>query len=190
MDDTGACGEPTLEGDRGHLLEREAVSRGLWLVTSPPAARVVIELVPAGEAIAGGPSLEIPPGGGHEARRWEHGVFGGAVLRAPTAPVTLQGRAGGTRDARGLGGGCIGWIGVVADHVVALDELQTLTWRAASTEAISLVVIGPQGERFCPESAVGTQPRVEGRFAAGLYEVYVGSLRPEGDPPYELVVHR
>lgn len=95
-------------------------------------------------------------------------------------PRTLTGTSGGSVEARSMGrshyGPCVGKIDGTADHVVTLTrDFRFLRLHVLSDEDTSLVIRGPDGLR-CNDDADGLNPVVEGRWPAGQYEVFIGSV--------------
>lgn len=121
-----------------------------------------------------------------------------AALRAPQSSQTARGdqtiatfgTSGGDVDTSYLGttddGPCVGWATVLPDHIVEVDEDSSLEFAVASGRDTALLVHGPGGWR-CNDDAVGTDPAVGGRFAAGTYRVWVASYS-RGFHDYELSV--
>jgi hypothetical protein len=95
-------------------------------------------------------------------------------------PRTVTGRSGGNVEAQSMGrsnyGPCVGKIDRTADHVVTLtSDFSFLKLHVLSDEDTSLVIRGPDGLR-CNDDADGLNPVVEGRWPAGRYEVFIGSV--------------
>lgn len=128
---------------------------------------------------------------------------GAVAAGEPYQPITLEanflpdpaigtGRSGGPRDASEYGttshGPCVGQISTSADHVVTLRaDFSFLRFRAFSDGDTSLVIIGPRGEQYCNDDAVGLDPAIEGAFSAGVYQVFIGSVGGQ-DSDYRLEI--
>jgi hypothetical protein len=95
-------------------------------------------------------------------------------------PRVLTGTSGGVVEAQIMGrshyGPCTGKIDRTADHVMNLSsDFSFLKLHVLSSKDTSLVVRGPDGLR-CNDDADGLNPVVEGRWPAGQYEIFVGSV--------------
>lgn len=92
-------------------------------------------------------------------------------------PAVLTGQSGGSVNASSLNGACIGQVDSTPDHTVTLqDSFSYLRFDASSSGDTSLVIRGPNGTYYCNDDTVGLNPRVDGSFSAGDYEVYVGQV--------------
>ncbi|ACL73676.1 hypothetical protein Tgr7_2601 [Thioalkalivibrio sulfidiphilus HL-EbGr7] len=134
---------------------------------------------------------ELPPGAslpGSASGDYE------SVVLAPgfePDPRILTGTSGGGTDAASMGssyhGPCVGKIDGTPDHVVTLsNEFAYLKLHVLSDADTSLVIRGPDGLR-CNDDTDGLNPVVQGRWPAGRYEVFVGSVA-EGFHRYRLRV--
>jgi hypothetical protein len=95
-------------------------------------------------------------------------------------PQTLSGVSGGPHDASALGttpfGPCAGSIATRPDHLLTVEEpFEYLRIRGFSDGDTSLVIRGPDGQVYCNDDAVGLDPQIEGSFAAGVYQIFVGA---------------
>ncbi|MEM6957634.1 MAG: hypothetical protein AAF411_01490 [Myxococcota bacterium] len=106
------------------------------------------------------------------------------VALAPgfSAPMILEGRAGGTTDASSLGDGCIGNIGSDPDHVFELSAaIPNLRFYAHASEDITLVIQRPDNSYICNDDTEELNPVVTmDSFPPGTYKVWVGSYAAEG----------
>lgn len=107
-------------------------------------------------------------------------------------PAVATGLAGGERDASQYGstthGACVGMIDNTPDHTVTLQsQFDFLRFRVHSEGDTSLVILGPNGSRFCNDDAVGLDPMIEASFVTGEYQVFVGAVS-EGFPEYRLEI--
>ncbi len=99
-------------------------------------------------------------------------------------PQTLSGVSGGPHDASALGttpfGPCAGTIATHPDHLLTVEEpFEYLRIRGFSDGDTSLVIRGPDGQVYCNDDAVGLDPQIEGSFAAGVYQIFVGAYGGE-----------
>jgi len=104
----------------------------------------------------------------------------------------VRGTSGAAIDAEDLGqsltGRCRGWIATRPDHLVTLTTaFDYLRVEAAAGQDTTLVVRGPQGLMCDDDGAGHHNPRIEGAFAPGVYQVWVGSFRRGRQAPYELL---
>lgn len=119
------------------------------------------------------------PGGAGENLRLSRGF-------APD-PSSVRGTAGGARDGAQLSEQCRGWIADKPDHeLVLVDDFPYLRLDVQSTEDTMLIMRGPGGVRCDDDSGGAHQPRIEGRFNAGRYALWVGSFQPGEYTRYEL----
>jgi hypothetical protein len=101
-------------------------------------------------------------------------------------------RAGGPQDISSYGdsavGPCRGFIPTSAQvRLVVTADNTDLVLRARSRRDITLLVSGPDGT-FCNDDAVGTNPVMVRRFAAGNYDVYIGTYEAGQTPRASLGV--
>lgn len=84
--------------------------------------------------------------------------------------------AGGPVDANRFDDRCRGWIAAQPDVLVrASRPFAELVVMAASSDDITLLVVGPDGEARCGDDDDGTHPVVRGFFEAGTHRVWVGA---------------
>lgn len=108
-----------------------------------------------------------------------------------TSPVRLSGTAGGDDRATRLGvspdGVCTGWIPAAPQHTLTLTDAQALRVAVTAPADTTLVLRGPTGLR-CNDDASGHDPAVLGTFAAGTWQVYVGTYERTARTAYTLTV--
>jgi len=97
-------------------------------------------------------------------------------------PYVVQGVSGGAIHATQLGYAdpCRGWLAQRPDHVLELtsDVPYLRIDVAAGGGDTTLVVVRSDGTSWCDDDGSGSvDPRVTGYFAAGRYEIRVGSYR-------------
>ncbi|MFW5878211.1 MAG: hypothetical protein ACOCVR_00195, partial [Myxococcota bacterium] len=102
-----------------------------------------------------------------------------------------SGHSGGPIDASKHGstadGPCVGMIDDSPDHTVVLtSSFSYLRIQAISDEDVSLVIKGPDRMR-CNDDSNGLNPKIDGSWPAGTYQVYVGSVA-SGNHPYTLAI--
>lgn len=103
------------------------------------------------------------------------------------SPHVVTGSSGGSVQANGLGGNCVGHISATPDHLfTALGHLAHLSIAARSSEDITLVVRRPDGTFLCNDDSEGTDPMVSGPFPPGVYRVWVGSYSSGSNGAYTL----
>jgi hypothetical protein len=121
---------------------------------------------------------------------------GGANLTLDTGfspdPATATGTSGGSVDASSLNEDCTGWISASPDHVLELrSAMPRLRIMALGTEEGSdttLVVRRSDGTYLCNDDSDGLHPMVEGAFAQGRHEIFVGSYQEGARQAYRLGV--
>lgn len=102
-------------------------------------------------------------------------------------PFMTNGTSGGQISAGSLDGSCRGWIAPRPDHILqANTAFNYLRVEGGSGEDTTLVIRGPFGLRCDDDSAGNRNPRVEGYFPPGRYEVWVGSYTQGTYAPYSL----
>lgn len=90
-------------------------------------------------------------------------------------PAVLQGRAHGARPASSLAPQCAGFVGDAPNHVLVLDtRFGFLRMFATGPADLVLAVRASDGSWLCSEDRFGAHPSVEGVFAPGRVEIWVG----------------
>jgi hypothetical protein len=127
-------------------------------------------------------------------------LSGGALLAALPAqaqnvtvspgfaePLRASGTAGGLVDGSTFGPNCVGQVKTAPNHVITVTQaMPHLRFDVSSVDDATLIITGPN-VTMCNDDAVGLAPRLEGPFAPGTYNVFVGSYYG-GDFAYELQV--
>lgn len=151
--------------------------------TADPAPAPAAEApAPAAEAA---PAAAAAPAGG-----------GGAVMTLTTGfapdPSTASGTSGGTTEAATMNDECAGWVSASADHVLELGAafpmLRIMAHGTEEDSDVTLVVRRPDGTFLCNDDSEGFDPMVEGEFAAGRYDIFVGSYEEGAHQAYVLGV--
>jgi hypothetical protein len=91
----------------------------------------------------------------------------------PAQTTTLTGTSGGTaRDA-----GCAGSIADAPNHQVKIAQDSNLTFALEGADDATLLILGPQKQRFCVQADKVSQGKIEipGRWSRGTYDVFVGT---------------
>ena len=106
--------------------------------------------------------------------------FGVVALAAGFSPNPriLGGTSGGRMRASQLDGACEGWISSQPDHHMHLNSaFEFLRVYVQSGGDTTLIIRGPLPETGvrCNDDRYGTNPAIEGTWAAGLYHIWVGS---------------
>lgn len=115
--------------------------------------------------------------------------FGTVTLEAGFVPDphVVSGTSGGNIDASTLSAGCSGWVSSTPDHILdARGAFSTMRILGHSSGDVTLVVQKPDGSYLCNDDAEGTDPVVEGSFAAGSYRIWVGSYEQGRNAQYRL----
>lgn len=94
-------------------------------------------------------------------------------------PQIGRGITGGDMDAARFGEGCTGSIHVQPDHVMTVTSQVDLHIIVESDVDATLVIVGPGSNRCDDDSAGGLDPAIRGRFAPGIYQIYIGNLGDE-----------
>lgn len=121
---------------------------------------------------------------------------GGATISLTTGfapdPAIATGTSGGTVEASTLSSDCAGWVSSSPDHVLelgaAFPRLKIMALGTEEDSDVTLVVHRPDGSYLCNDDSDGFHPMVEGQFAAGRYEVFVGSYEEGRHQAYRLGV--
>ena len=98
--------------------------------------------------------------------------------------------SGGSIDARGLGGSCVGFVADAPD----VDLQYTADGRALTISVVAeadttLVINGPDGRWYCNDDANGFNPSVTfSRAQSGLYDIYVGTYASATNQPAQLMI--
>jgi len=100
--------------------------------------------------------------------------------------------SGGDIEATYLGatatGQCLGHTGVAPSHVVQLaGDADYLRFDVQGQGDPTLLINGPEGW-LCSDDVAGLMPRIDGSFPAGTYRIWVGSVRPDDEQGYVLLI--
>lgn len=115
-------------------------------------------------------------------------TFGNAALSAGFTgdPYIVQVASGGTYDASGLGGACVGMIASAPDFQLTYSAGSLpLTLSVNSSSDTTLIVNGPDGRWYCDDDSgnLGSNPMVRfSRPTTGTYDIWVGSYAGRGAP--------
>jgi hypothetical protein len=120
----------------------------------------------------------------------DQGSYGGFRIVEGTGHGTLEGTAGGTREATDISPGCSGYIAMTPDHVLTLEDELTLRLRVESREDTTLVLQGPDDTVHCNDDTDGWNPALRETLPPGVWSVYVGTYAPSKYPDYKLHVSR
>lgn len=125
-----------------------------------------------------------------DVRAQEQAAEGVTIARGFTPdPLRLEGTTAGGTPLSGRAPGCRGYVGERPDQVVELgSRFGFLRFFVTSRENVTLAVHAPDGAWHCSGRPLLGAPREEGAFAAGRYEVWVGSASPNRQVAYELNV--
>mgnify|MGYP003574492047 CR=1 FL=1 len=104
-------------------------------------------------------------------------------------PRMLSGTSGGGMSASTMGGSCRGWITPNPDHQMFLNT--PFNWLRVFVRAsgdTTLVIRGPMPSMAtrCNDDRFGTNPAIEGAWAPGQYNVWVGSYGSGQNHPYQI----
>jgi hypothetical protein len=91
----------------------------------------------------------------------------------PAQTTTLTGTSGGpARDAA-----CAGSIADAPNHQVKIAQDSNLTFALEGADDATLLILGPQKQRFCVQADKVSQGKIEipGRWSRGTYDVFVGT---------------
>ena len=105
-------------------------------------------------------------------------------------PTTARGLTRGRVPSRRLGlpDACPGFWSAEPQHYVTLAHgVPYLRMEVLADRDTTLAVVTPDGHVWCDDDSAGEQnPRLEGRFPAGTYAVYVGTFQRNERTRYEL----
>ena len=103
-------------------------------------------------------------------------------------PHIARGQAGGPSEGRTMAPHvplCRGWVPAAPQHTITLttpfERLRVIVNAQADT---TLLIRGPDGQYRCADDNDGLNPIVEGAFAPGSYQVYVGAYSQGASTPY------
>lgn len=103
-------------------------------------------------------------------------------------PSTARGQAGGALEASTLAAGnpmCRGWVPATPQHtLMAQTDFSNLRIIVNAAQDTTLVVRGPDGQYRCADDDEGLNPIVQGAFAPGAYQVWVGAYQANTTMPY------
>lgn len=115
-------------------------------------------------------------------------VHESVIYDAGDGIVRMQGRAGGSANARELGEtGCVGYTHADPDHIVTLTDRLDLEFSVQSNLDTTLVMHGPHGWR-CNDDAYDVYPAIDGSFPPGTYRVWVGTYDSLDSDDYLLTI--
>ncbi|MBO6936340.1 MAG: hypothetical protein JJ863_15320 [Deltaproteobacteria bacterium] len=90
----------------------------------------------------------------------------------------------------GLPAACPGfWSGEPQHYVTLQQDMDYLRVEIAAHSDTTLAVVTPSGQVWCDDDSAGNQnPRLEGRFPAGTYAIYVGTYQQNDRTRYALAM--
>jgi len=103
-------------------------------------------------------------------------------------PSLVRGQAGGPVEGRALAPSvplCRGWVPATPQHTITLTTAFTRLRVIVNAQAdTTLLIRGPDGQYRCADDNDGLNPVVEGAFAPGTYQIYVGAYSQGTSTPY------
>ncbi len=122
------------------------------------------------------------------------GGGGGSWTLAPgfmPDPQTSTGSAGGATEASSWSADCRGYVPASPQHTLtasgAFPNLRVVV--NGGSADLTIVVRRPDGTFMCNDDFEGLNPGVEGPFAPGAYQIFVGTYSQEiGNPSYRIGV--
>ncbi|MFN3362218.1 MAG: hypothetical protein ACK421_12465 [Pseudanabaenaceae cyanobacterium] len=122
-------------------------------------------------------------------------LFENATIVPGKTPLTLRGISGGTTETQTLSqrastetGECIGFIDSDPDHTLTLTaQFNYLRLSVQSPGDTVLLVKGPGGT-WCNDDSTDRNPRIEGQWLPGTYQIWVGSYTKDTSYPYLLEI--
>lgn len=104
-------------------------------------------------------------------------------------PLRLDGQTHGELPLSARAPGCRGYVGREPDHVLRLESrFGFLRLFVTSPGDVTLAVRKPDGRWRCSGRPLLGAPREQGAFEGGVYEVWIGSVRPRERASYSLHV--
>lgn len=104
-------------------------------------------------------------------------------------PAITVGRAGGPIDASTLSSACNGWYAYEPSHLLNVGEAFSYLRIVANGGPgdLTLGVIHPDGSFDCNDDFDGSNPMIEGAFAVGEHQIYVGTYAEDAaGAPYRI----
>ncbi len=122
-------------------------------------------------------------------------LFENATIVTGKTPIILRGISGGTTETQALSlvaktetGDCIGFIDREPDHEIILkNQFDYLSLNIKSPGDTVLLIKGPGGT-WCNDDNIDRNPRIEGQWLPGSYQVWVGSYTQNSSYPYILEI--
>ncbi|MCS6960810.1 MAG: hypothetical protein RMK91_12275 [Pseudanabaenaceae cyanobacterium SKYGB_i_bin29] len=122
-------------------------------------------------------------------------LFENATIAPGKTPITLRGISGGSKETQELSrtpktetGECIGFVDSNPDHEITLTaQLNYLRLSVKSPGDTILLIKGPGGT-WCNDDSTDRNPRIEGQWLAGTYQIWVGSYSKDTSYPYLLEI--
>lgn len=122
-------------------------------------------------------------------------LFENATIVAGKTPIILRGISGGTTATQQVSltpktetGDCIGFIDREPDHQINLkSQFKYLRLEVKSPGDTILLIQGPGGT-WCNDDNTDRNPRLEGQWLGGEYQVWVGSYTKDSSHPYILEI--
>ncbi len=121
---------------------------------------------------------------------------GGAPTMATVAPgflpdpQILSGTAGGAMQANQMNSSCRGYVTPTPNHILTTTgQFSMLRLVGSAQQDTTLVVRTPSGTFLCDDDGGGGRdPLVQGPFAPGAYQIWVGSYAAGQAIPYRIAV--
>ncbi len=102
-------------------------------------------------------------------------------LPDPHLEVSVAGgsREGSTWTGEGEHTDCTGYFPDEPQHILELEEFESLTIKATTEETdLTMVIEGPQGT-WCNDDFEGYNPGIRDTYPAGTYRVFIGTYSPD-----------
>lgn len=142
--------------------------------------------VPGVDPLPAPPPPPMPPGMQGQPGQLPPGVPVSLSAGFMPDPQVGNGVAGGPMAAQAMNPECPGYIAAQPSHVMQLQTaFQNLRVIVSAQADTTLVIRAPDGTFRCNDDTEGFNPIVQGPFAPGAYQIFVGNYAQEAPPtPY------
>jgi hypothetical protein len=151
-------------------------------VTELPSYTVAQIPAPTGAPAGAAPTAAVPTGGAPSMATVAPGFM--------PDPQVLAGTAGGAMQDSQMNPACRGFVAPTPNHIInATGNFGSLRLVGSAQQDTTLVVRTPSGAFLCDDDSGGSaNPLVQGAFAPGSYQVWVGSYSAGQAIPYRLAI--
>lgn len=123
-------------------------------------------------------------------------LFENATIGAGKTPVILRGISGGTTETQTLAqtaktetGDCIGFVDGESDHELTLNQQFNFLRLAVKSPGDTVLLVKGPGGTWCNDDSTDRNPKIEGQWLPGIYQIWVGSYGQNNSFPYILEIN-